>query len=125
MTDPLRSGMIDAMSAVRHLEQERLLARIRSLLPPERPVREVSMFGGRAVMLEDAMLVSAGADGSLLVRIDPARHSELLTRDGARQAVMGTDRTMGEGWIEVEPRVLVEDVALGAWLQDALEHHDR
>ena len=125
MTDPPRSGMIEAMSAVRHLEQERLLTRIRSLLPPGRPVREVSMFGGRAVMLEDAMLVSAGADGSLLVRIDPARHTELLTRDGAHQAVMGTDRTMGEGWIEVEPRVLVEDSVLGAWLQDALEHHDR
>jgi hypothetical protein len=105
--------------------QETLLVRIRGFLPPERTVREVSMFGGRAVMLEDAMLVSVGRDGSLLVRIDPARHAELLTRDGARQAVMGTQRTMGEGWIEVEPRVLSEDVALGRWLQDSLEFHDR
>ncbi|ATG52459.1 hypothetical protein CFK38_13725 [Brachybacterium vulturis] len=113
------------MPAASHPAQEALLARIRSLLPPGRPVREVAMFGGRAVMLEEAMLVSAGRDGSLLVRIDPARHAELLTRDGARQAVMGTERTMGEGWLEVEPRVLAEDVQLGRWLQDALEHHDR
>lgn len=113
------------MATASHPAQEALLARIRSLLPPGRPVREVSMFGGRAVMLEDAMLVSAGRDGSLLVRVETARHAELLRRDGARQAVMGTERPMGEGWIEVEPRVLVEDIALGRWLQDALELHDR
>lgn len=113
------------MATVAHPSQEALLGRIRSLLTPGRPVREVSMFGGRAVMLEDAMLVSAGRDGSLLVRVDPSRHAELLTRDGAQQAVMGTERSMGEGWIEVEPRALVEDIALGSWLQDALEFHDR
>lgn len=105
--------------------QQALLTRIRSLLPPDRAVREVSMFGGRAVMLEDAMLISAGRDGSLLVRVDPVRHTELVARDGARQAVMGRDRTMGEGWIEVESRALVEDVALSGWLQDVLEFHDR
>ncbi|ASK66693.1 hypothetical protein CFK39_13740 [Brachybacterium avium] len=113
------------MAAASHPAQEALLARIHSLLPPGRAVREVAMFGGRAVMLEDAMLVSAGRDGSLLVRVAPERHAELLTRDGAGQAEMGTERTMGEGWIEVEPRVLVEDIDLGRWLQDALEFHDR
>lgn len=113
------------MPAASHPAQDALLARIHELLPPGRPAREVSMFGGRAVMLEDAMLVSAGRDGSLLARIEPARHTELLTRDGAHQAVMGADRSMGEGWIEVEPRVLVEDLELGRWLQDSLEFHDR
>ncbi|MGO1228428.1 MAG: TfoX/Sxy family protein [Brachybacterium sp.] len=113
------------MATVAHPSQEALLNRIRSLLPPGRAVREVSMFGGRAVMLEDAMLVSVGGDGSLLVRVEPTRHTELLTQDGARQAVMGTQRSMGEGWIDVEPRALAEDMALGRWLQDALEFHDR
>lgn len=113
------------MAATTHPAQESLLARIRGLLPPGRTVREVAMFGGRAVMLEDAMLVSAGRDGSLLVRVEPLRHTELLRRDGARQAEMGAGRTMGEGWIEVEPRVLVEDLELGRWLQDALGYHGR
>ena len=113
------------MATASHPAQEQLLVRIRDLLPPGRVVRDVSMFGGRAVMLEEAMLVSAGADGSLLVRVDPARHTELLTRDGARQAVMGTQRSMGQGWIDVAPRALVEDMALARWLQDALEFHDR
>ena len=113
------------MATASHPAQDALLARVRDLLPPGRGVREVSMFGGRAVMLEEAMLVSVGRDGSLLVRTDPDRHAELLLRDGAAQAVMGADRSMGEGWIEVEPRLLVEDIELGRWLQDALEFHDR
>lgn len=113
------------MATASHPAQEALLARVHHLIPSGRPVREVSMFGGRAVMLEDAMLVSVGRDGSLLARVDPARHAELLSRDGAVPAVMGTDRSMGEGWIEVEARVLIEDDELGRWLQDALEFHDR
>lgn len=113
------------MATAPHPAQQELLTRIRDLLPPGRSMREVAMFGGRAVMLEDAMLVSAGRDGSLLVRIDPVRHTELLGREGAAQAFMGADRSMGEGWIEVAPRALGEDVELGRWLQDALEFHDR
>ncbi|WP_114854963.1 TfoX/Sxy family protein [Brachybacterium sp. YJGR34] len=113
------------MTRAPHPLQDELLDRILDALPPGTDVRVVAMFGGRAVMLEDAMLVSAGKDGSLLVRCDPARHAELLTRPGARQAVMGRDRSMGEGWLEVDAGSLEADTALTSWLEVALAFHDR
>lgn len=53
-------------------EQADLVRRLRYLLPDY--VREVSMFGGLVLMLGDKMVVSTRKDGSLLVRIDPARY---------------------------------------------------
>lgn len=106
-------------------DREELLTRIRPLLPGGRPVREVPMFGGTAIMLEETMLVSVGRDGSLLVRIDPDDHEALLERAGARRAVMGKDRPMGPGWLAVEARGLQSGDDLIAWLEVALAFHSR
>ena len=52
-------------------EQDALLRRIHALVADD-DVREVSMFGSRAIMLNDKMIVSVCKDGSLLVRVaDP------------------------------------------------------
>jgi len=72
-------------------ERGALADRIRAALPHDHPVREVSMFGGLSFMVDDSMVVAAGRDGDLLVRIDPARNDELLTVPGARPAAMGAD----------------------------------
>lgn len=102
-------------------EQDALADRVRAALPPGRPTREVSMFGGLSFMVDGSMVLAAGRDGSLLVRIDPPRHGELLGRPGAEPAVMGADRPMGPGWIRVSREALDTDEELSFWTGVALE----
>ena len=102
--------------------QIELVHRIRELLADEAVVREVSMFGGRAVMVNDKMIVSAMKDGGLLVRVAANRHAELLDRPGAAQAVMGAGRDMGAGWITVAGSSLDDD-ALADWITIALAYN--
>lgn len=106
------------------VEQEALAERIRTALPADRPLREVSMFGGLSFLVDDSLVVAAGRDGSLLVRIDPARYDELLTLPAARPALMGTDRPMGPGWITVARDGLSTDEQLAFWIQVGLDHLD-
>jgi TfoX/Sxy family transcriptional regulator of competence genes len=103
-------------------ERQALADRVRAVLPPDRPVREVSMFGGLSFMVEGSMVVAAGRDGTLLVRIDPARNEELLGLPGAEPAVMGADRPMGPGWIRVSHDGLGTDEQLGFWVGVGLDH---
>jgi TfoX/Sxy family transcriptional regulator of competence genes len=101
--------------------QEALTDRIRSVLPGDRSVREVSMFGGLSFMVDDSMVVAARRGGDLLVRIDPARYDELLDVPGAEPAVMG-ERPMGPGWITVSPDALTTPEQLMFWIDAGLEH---
>jgi TfoX/Sxy family transcriptional regulator of competence genes len=103
-------------------EREALADRVRTALPPDRPVREVSMFGGLSFMVDDSMVVAARRDGDLLVRIDPARNEELLSVPGAKPAVMGADRPMGPGWITISHDGLTTDEQLAFWIHVGLEH---
>jgi TfoX N-terminal domain len=102
-------------------EREALADRVRAALPQDRPVREVSMFGGLSFMVDGSMVVAAGRDGDLLVRIDPTRHDELLAVPGAGPAVMGADRPMGPGWVRVSPDGLSTDEQLAFWTRVGLE----
>ncbi|WP_417219415.1 TfoX/Sxy family protein [Arthrobacter sp.] len=104
-------------------EQADLIERLRTLLSGEPAVREVSMFGGRAFMVNDRMVVSAQKHGGLLVHADAERYGELLGRSGARPATMGTGRTMGPGWIEVSAGWAADDEMLGWWIGVAMEHN--
>ena len=104
-------------------EQSALVERLRTALADQTTVREVPMFGGRALMVDGAMLVSAQKDGGLLVRIDPERHEELLGRPGAARAFMGPQREMGPGWVLVAADALSDDEQLSAWVAVAMEHH--
>ena len=103
--------------------QAALLTRLRDLLADEPVLREVAMFGGRCLMVNEKLLVSASKDGGLLVRVPAERHDELLVRPGAEQAEMGTGRTMGPGWIEVAPEALADEQGLAAWVGVALEYN--
>ncbi|MGO1769701.1 MAG: TfoX/Sxy family protein [Microbacterium sp.] len=104
-------------------EQTVLVERIRALLAREPTIREVSMFGGRSVMVNDKMVVSALKDGGLLVRVDSARHDELLRRPGATQAEMGPGRDMGPGWIEVAADAISAEAGLSWWIDEAMTHN--
>ena len=103
-------------------EQTVLVERVRALIADEPVVREVSMFGGRSVMVNEKMIVSARKDGGLLVRVDADQHEELLGRPGATQATMGADRDMGPGWIEIDADVISVDEQLQSWIRTALEY---
>ena len=102
-------------------EREALAERVRAALPRDQPVREVTMFGGLSFMVDDSMVVAAGRDGDLLVRIDPARSDELLHVPGAEAAVMGTGRPMGPGWIRVTHSGVATEEQLAFWVGVGLE----
>ena len=104
-------------------EQHRLVQRVRTLVDDGPDVREVSMFGGRAIMVNDKMLVSAGGNGDLLVRVAADRHETLLTEPGAEQAQMGTGRDMGPDWITVAPEAVADDNRLAFWVDMAMRHN--
>jgi len=104
-------------------EQHHLVLRVRALVDGEPDVREVSMFGGRAIMVNDKMVVSAGKTGDLLVRVAAGRHEALLGEPGAAQARMGAGRGMGPGWITVAPEAVADDGRLAFWVEVAMRHN--
>ncbi len=81
------------------------------------------MIGGLAFMVNEKMIVSAGKDGNLLVRVPAADHEQLLEAPGASQAEMGTGRSMGPGWITVTADHLIDDDSLAFWISIALENN--
>ena len=104
-------------------EQHHLVQRVRALVDDEPDVREVPMFGGRAIMVNDKMIVSAGKAGDLLVRVAADRHETLLSEPGAEQAQMGTGRVMRPGWITVAPEAIADDDRLAFWIDVAMRHN--
>lgn len=104
-------------------EQSELVDRLRSAMADEPSVREVRMFGGRAFMVHEKLVLSAQKDGSLLARIAAERHAELSEVPGASQAVMGTDRVMGPGWLTVASESIVTDEQLAFWVGACMEHN--
>lgn len=84
------------------------------------------MFGGLSFMVDDAMAVSAGRDGSLLVRIAPSRYEE-LRHAGGEPALMGNDRPMGHSWLTVAAPFIAADADLNRWIEvgiDARRHRN-
>lgn len=104
-------------------EQTDLIERVRALIADETAMREMSMFGGRSVMVNEKMIVSAGKGGGLLVRVNADRHDELLSRPGAMQAEMGPGRDMGPGWIEVAADSIRDDEQLSSWVEIAMDYN--
>ena len=104
-------------------EQHRLVQRVRTLVDDEPDVREVSMFGGRAIMVNDKMIVSIGKTGDLLVRVATDHHETLLREPGAEQAQMGAGRVMGPGWVTVTPEAIADDDRLAFWVNVAMCHN--
>ena len=99
---------------------QELADRIRFALSAE-SVREVGMFGGLSFMVNEKMAVSANTHGDLMVRCDPARSEELLTREGTQVAEMGNGRKMSAGWIRVTEKGMDEDADFDFWIETALE----
>lgn len=99
--------------------QDELCQRLRDYLAAYE-TREVAMFRGVTFMVNEKMVASVRKDGGLLLRVDPRQHDDMLTRPGAVQAMMGSSRALGAGWLEVQPDVLDDDQTLADWLDVAL-----
>lgn len=104
-------------------EQGRLVERLRAVLASEPRVREVSMFGGRAIMVNEKIIVSVQKDGGLLLRVDARQHEELIRSPGASQARMGHGRGMGPGWIMLAAKAVESDEALASWVKLAMAYN--
>lgn len=95
-----------------------LADRIGELLITEPEVTERRMFGGLAFLVGGHMAVVASREGGLLLRLDPASATRYVGAGEATQAVMG-GREMA-GWVRVPAIDVVDDAALGAWVDRAL-----
>lgn len=101
-------------------QRDLLVARLRDLLADEPAVREVSMFGGRAFMVNEKMAVHASKDGDLLVRIDVADDAKFSEVPGASPAEISPGRAMGAGWIRASAASVADDEQLRFWLERSL-----
>jgi TfoX/Sxy family transcriptional regulator of competence genes len=101
-----------------------MLERVRELLADRPVLREKAMFGGVSFMVDEKMVVSVRGDGSLLVRVDPARSPELVAEHGGRIAEMGAGRSMGPSWLHVDADLLARQGVLEFWVREALTRHD-
>ena len=104
-------------------QRDLLVARLRGLLADEPVVREVSMFGGRAFMVNEKMAVHASKDGDLLVRVDAADDAKFSDVPGASPAEISPGRAMGAGWIRVSAASVADDEQLRFWLDAALAYN--
>lgn len=98
-----------------------LTDRVRALLTDEPTLREVRMFGGLSFMVRDRMVVAARSEGDLLIRVDERRRGELLVLPEVRPAMMGKDREMGGGWLEVTADAVADDAELARWVRLCLD----
>jgi len=95
---------------------EQLAARVRALLSDRADVSERKMFGGLTFMVGGNMCCGVNKD-ELIVRLDPEREDEALSRPHAR-AMDFTGRRM-PGFITVQPEGL-DGEQLDEWVQDAV-----
>jgi hypothetical protein len=101
---------------------EALAARIRTLLAEEPGLTEKRMFGGLAFLLGGHMAVAASGRGGLMVRVDPDRTPELVTRPGVERMVM-QGREM-DGWLRVFGHPEIDDLPdtdLAAWVTEGVD----
>ncbi len=99
---------------------EELAGRIRKAIQAEPGLSEKPMFGGLAFLVYGNMAVSAGSQGGLLLRIDPADAESLISHKHVRRFEM-RGREMG-GWLRVDAEALVTDDELVHWVDYGLTY---
>ncbi len=97
-----------------------LADRIREEAQDERGLTEKGMFGGLAFLVNGNMAVSAGSQGGLMVRIDPAMAESLVGAPHVRRFEM-RGREM-DGWLRVDAEALVSDAELRRWVRHGVAY---
>ena len=98
---------------------EQLAARIRERVSAEDGLTEQNMFGGLAFLIGGNMAVAASGQGGLLVRVDPARSSELVESTPAEEMEMRGRRMAG--WLRLDSAAVAADDELSAWVARGVE----
>jgi len=96
-----------------------LADRVRALLSNEPTLEEKRMFGTRAFLVNERILVGTRRGGVLLVRLTDEHGAALLGEPGVQIANMGA-RPMGTRWLDVDSTALQDDDALMFWIDAAL-----
>ena len=96
---------------------EKLAARVRTLLTGERHVAEKAMFGRRMFMHAGKLAVGIAGD-ELMVRVGYEPRRDLLKGPHTRACVM-SGRHM-EDWILVGPEAVATEGRLDVWVQRGL-----
>src|SRR5215468_6569111 len=100
---------------------EALADRVRSLIArSHKETEEKRMFGGLCFMVNDKMCVGL-RDDRLMVRLDPDRNDEMLSRPGCRPMEHG-GRIM-KGFVFVDASALEADDELEFWIKLALDYN--
>lgn len=100
---------------------EQLTNRVRELIAPfSENVEEKKMFGGICFMVNDKMCVGVKTE-HLMVRINPAKQEEALSKEGCKPTVM-KGKTM-EGFVWVDPYTITTKTKLNYWIKLALEYN--
>ena len=95
-----------------------LADRIQRELGARAGLGEKKMFGGVGFLLHGNMACGVNRD-NLVVRLDPLRSEEALSRPHVQPFTMG-GRTMA-GWIVVTPQGCQKDQDLKRWIQEGLD----
>lgn len=122
-SDDSKDGRFESPASKDAGQRDLLVARLRGLLADETAVREVSMFGGRAFMVNEKMAVHASKNGDLLVRVDVADDAKFSEVPGASPAEISPGRAMGAGWIRASAASVADDEQLRFWLDAALAYN--
>jgi len=93
---------------------EALAGRIRELMAAERGVKEKTMFGGLAFLVNGNMSVAASGQGGLLVRVDPDESGSLVRKPGVEMMEMRGRRMAG--WLRVDGEAVRTKKQLAAWV---------
>lgn len=98
---------------------ENLTDRVRAALAHLPDVEEKNMFGSLAFMIHGKLAVTVNNDGRLMLRCDPEKSDELVSREGADWAEM-KEQKMGKSWIIVDARGTESENDFRCWIQEAL-----
>jgi hypothetical protein len=93
---------------------EELAHRVREVVQGEQGLTEQRMFGGLAFLINGNMAVAASGQGGLLLRVDPARTSELLDPPLVRRFEM-RGRSM-DGWLRIDDEALTGEAEFRHWV---------
>jgi len=93
---------------------EDLADRLREALQDVDGVTEKKMFGGLAFLVAGNMAVAASGQGGLMLRCDPDRSEELVSRPGADRMVMRGKEM--DGWLRIDDAAVHDDAALRQWV---------
>jgi TfoX/Sxy family transcriptional regulator of competence genes len=100
---------------------EKLADRTRELIAEtQNNVAEKRMFGGLCFMVNDKMCIGVEQE-RLMVRLDPARYDEALSKEGA--APMDFTGRVMKGYVFVDLAAVNTEKKLRYWVEIALEYN--